>query len=70
MTCGKVFTPWIKRILIHTSVKLVTRFLNGDENKAVILIHTSVKLVTQLKEDKRRALNILIHTSVKLVTLL
>ena len=33
-------------ILIHTSVKLVTRKNGADRRDVVILIHTSVKLVT------------------------
>ena len=55
-------------ILIHTSVKLVTR--TGDKGFAdhTILIHTSVKLVTSTVFPFRPGEVILIHTSVKLVT--
>ena len=39
---------WVKIILIHTSVKLVTRRFSGERARAEeILIHTSVKLVTR-----------------------
>ena len=56
-------------ILIHTSVKLVTRawFASGEE-MSDILIHTSVKLVTSSATTKNIFKKILIHTSVKLVT--
>ena len=58
-------------ILIHTSVKLVTReavyFAVEDDS---ILIHTSVKLVTLHVDTVQRKQYILIHTSVKLVTIL
>ena len=33
-------------ILIHTSVKLVTKQIKRDMDRYIILIHTSVKLVT------------------------
>ena len=59
----------IALILIHTSVKLVTRLLYHGQNKSRrILIHTSVKLVTQCQIYMKGAKIILIHTSVKLVT--
>ena len=56
------------RILIHTSVKLVTQRLNVAYMELVILIHTSVKLVTYDQRHKNPKIHILIHTSVKLVT--
>ena len=58
----------ICQILIHTSVKLVTKNNKTYVSDVHILIHTSVKLVT--REDHLRGAfrNILIHTSVKLVT--
>ena len=55
-------------ILIHTSVKLVTRGLNHLLSRRVILIHTSVKLVTKRRWPNVEIYEILIHTSVKLVT--
>ena len=36
------------RILIHTSVKLVTKERRRCQEQSKILIHTSVKLVTML----------------------
>ena len=58
----------IVRILIHTSVKLVT--VKGRPLPAAckILIHTSVKLVTSRRAGNVGRKPILIHTSVKLVT--
>ncbi|EHL64716.1 hypothetical protein HMPREF1006_00590, partial [Synergistes sp. 3_1_syn1] len=56
------------RILIHTSVKLVTGHRGGAKMKIIILIHTSVKLVTWLFRIHWSTNIILIHTSVKLVT--
>ena len=47
MTCHR-FRPQltVNGILIHTSVKLVTRASKGFDILMLILIHTSVKLVT------------------------
>ena len=56
------------RILIHTSVKLVTYLHYLVFGHARILIHTSVKLVTRRVHRHHQPLYILIHTSVKLVT--
>ena len=56
-------------ILIHTSVKLVTKPFIINVNHGNILIHTSVKLVTFFNLTKTMIDIILIHTSVKLVTL-
>ena len=44
----------IKKILIHTSVKLVTKINARTRIQVGILIHTSVKLVTHLR--RRNAL--------------
>ena len=41
-------------ILIHTSVKLVTKNKNDGRNHMAILIHTSVKLVTPSDVVSRR----------------
>ena len=57
-----------KKILIHTSVKLVTQPRDALCPLERILIHTSVKLVTASIFAKASGSNILIHTSVKLVT--
>ena len=56
------------KILIHTSVKLVTQSVAIPGWIDEILIHTSVKLVTPQLRQERRFNSILIHTSVKLVT--
>ena len=56
------------KILIHTSVKLVTLLHHIQGYAAHILIHTSVKLVTDLYASYKPRYDILIHTSVKLVT--
>ena len=56
------------RILIHTSVKLVTIGQNRLVGFCIILIHTSVKLVTYDGVFVFDFCVILIHTSVKLVT--
>ena len=56
------------RILIHTSVKLVTLFSSSNSRTFCILIHTSVKLVTLVAVRDVLFVVILIHTSVKLVT--
>ena len=56
------------RILIHTSVKLVTQRVFAFAHEYVILIHTSVKLVTYFGLEEVAVSGILIHTSVKLVT--
>ena len=39
-------SKWLKNILIHTSVKLVTILYRIGGTDMRILIHTSVKLVT------------------------
>ena len=56
------------RILIHTSVKLVTIKDALFRKVGAILIHTSVKLVTAVLGGVAVHIKILIHTSVKLVT--
>ena len=56
------------RILIHTSVKLVTQYAQWLAMAERILIHTSVKLVTEEFGNTFHLDAILIHTSVKLVT--
>ena len=56
------------KILIHTSVKLVTRWRYISGWICNILIHTSVKLVTHRIRAEGKTSAILIHTSVKLVT--
>ena len=55
-------------ILIHTSVKLVTKYRGAHDALKEILIHTSVKLVTVARSTVVAWEKILIHTSVKLVT--
>ncbi len=55
-------------ILIHTSVKLVTKMEGAVKLLENILIHTSVKLVTRRAAAEQHGVEILIHTSVKLVT--
>ena len=57
-----------QKILIHTSVKLVTGEKRLYERLRDILIHTSVKLVTMYMCWYLHGILILIHTSVKLVT--
>ena len=65
-----IFSAINANILIHTSVKLVTRGRLLSVRLGRILIHTSVKLVTFVPGRRYRLRPILIHTSVKLVTYL
>ena len=66
---GAIAAPFASAsILIHTSVKLVTRKLKTVLHCSYILIHTSVKLVTSNANGRYIKYAILIHTSVKLVT--
>ena len=68
---GAYVGPFVRggKILIHTSVKLVTPLTQTLIEDFGILIHTSVKLVTGSKFHFHSVAEILIHTSVKLVTL-